>query len=220
MANTPRKYDMDFKIQAIKFARDIGSKRAAEELGIPVQTIYGWNKQVRKGEIDIGKGAHSPSDGLTLNAEMISELRKTVKAQEKEIKRLKGENEFLTEASVFFCSEPSEVSKNERMKFIALKTEDGVKRGKISFYCRMLGVTREGFRKYLINRDKPWKYETLVELMKGIIEADECNDTYGSIRMHQALVYLYSKDMYIPSERTIYRIMKQAKAQAARSYKG
>ncbi len=63
------------------------------------------------------------------------------------------------------------------MKFIALKTEDGVKKGKISFYCRMLGVTREGFRKYMINRDKPWKYENLVELIKGIIDADECNDT-------------------------------------------
>ena len=42
----------------------------------------------------------------------------------------------------------------------------------------------KGFRKYMINRDKPWKYEHLVELIKGIIDADECNDTYGSIRMH------------------------------------
>ena len=96
------------------------------------------------------------------------------------------------------------------MKFIAMKTEDGVKKGKISFYCRMLGVTREGFRKYMINRDKPWKYEHLAKLIKGIVDADECNDTYGSIRMHQALVFLYSKDIEIPSERTIYRIMKRA----------
>ena len=104
MANkTPRKYDMDFKIQAIKLSKEIGCKKTAEELGIPVQTIYSWNKLVRKGELDIGEGAHSPAEGLTINAEMI-ELRKTIKAQEKEIKRLKEENEFLAEASAFFAA--------------------------------------------------------------------------------------------------------------------
>lgn len=96
------------------------------------------------------------------------------------------------------------------MKFIAEKTDDGRIKGKISLYCRILNVSREGFRKYLKNKDKPWKYEPLVQMMKDIIDADECNDTYGSIRMHQALVLLYSKDMVIPSERTIYRIMKRA----------
>ena len=49
MANkTPRKYDIDFKTQAIKLSKEIGCKRTAEELGIPVQTIYSWNKLVRK----------------------------------------------------------------------------------------------------------------------------------------------------------------------------
>ncbi|WP_026835489.1 IS3 family transposase [Eubacterium xylanophilum] len=96
------------------------------------------------------------------------------------------------------------------MKFLAKKTKDGKVKGKISFYCRLLGVSREGFRKYLKNKDKPWKYEYLVKLIKGIIDSDDCNDTYGSIRMHQALVILYSKEMKIPSERTIYRIMKRA----------
>ena len=31
------------------------------------------------------------------------------------------------------------------MIFLALKTEDGRMTGKISFYCRMLGVSRQGF---------------------------------------------------------------------------
>ncbi len=35
------------------------------------------------------------------------------------------------------------------MKFIAVKTEDGSKKGNISFYCKMLHVTRQGFYKYL-----------------------------------------------------------------------
>ena len=51
------------------------------------------------------------------------------------------------------------------MKFIAHKTDDGRNKGKISFYCEALGVSRQGFYKYLENRDKPWKYEALSEKM-------------------------------------------------------
>ena len=40
------------------------------------------------------------------------------------------------------------------MKFIAHKTDDGRNKGKISFYCEALGVSRQGFYKYLENRDK------------------------------------------------------------------
>jgi len=41
------------------------------------------------------------------------------------------------------------------MIFLALKTEDGRITGKISFYCRMLGVSWQGFYKYLANKDRP-----------------------------------------------------------------
>ena len=73
------------------------------------------------------------------------------------------------------------------MIFLALKTEDGRITGKISFYCRMLGISRQGFYKYLANKDRPWKYQDLADAMKEIISEDECNDTYGRIRMYQAL---------------------------------
>ena len=74
------------------------------------------------------------------------------------------------------------------MIFLALKTEDGRITGKISSYCRMLGVSRQGFYKYLANKDRPWKYRDLADAMKEIINEDECNDTYGRIRMYQALL--------------------------------
>lgn len=45
------------------------------------------------------------------------------------------------------------------MKFIALKTDDGIVTGKISFYCKALNVSRQGFYKYLISKDKSCKYE-------------------------------------------------------------
>ena len=44
------------------------------------------------------------------------------------------------------------------MIFLALKTEDGRISGNNSFYCRILGIGRQGFYKYLANKDRPWKY--------------------------------------------------------------
>lgn len=37
------------------------------------------------------------------------------------------------------------------MKFIAIKTDGDRIMGSISFYCRMLKVSREGFRKFLLD---------------------------------------------------------------------
>ena len=95
------------------------------------------------------------------------------------------------------------------MIFLALKTEDGRITGKISFYCRMLGVSRQGFYKYLANKDRPWKHQNLADAMKEIINEDECNDTYGRIRMYQALLLKQPEGVHIPSERTVYRVMDQ-----------
>ncbi len=38
---------------------------------------------------------------------------------------------------------------------------------------------------------------------------DECNDTYGRIRMYQALLLKQPEGVRIPSERTVYRIMEE-----------
>ena len=49
----------------------------------------------------------------------------------------------------------------------------------------------------------------LADEMRKIKEEDECNDTYGRIRMYQALKLKSPKNIHIPSERTVYRIMKK-----------
>ena len=92
------------------------------------------------------------------------------------------------------------------MKFIALKTCDGGAKGRISFCCKALKVTRQGFHDYLKNRNKPWKHEELAAKMMEILHEDECNDTYGRERMHKALLLKYP-DSGIPSEATVYRVM-------------
>lgn len=91
------------------------------------------------------------------------------------------------------------------MKFIARKTSEGIK--SISFCCKALQVTRQGYYEYLKGIRKPWKYESLAAEMEKIIAEDECNDTYGRVRMHQAL--LMKDGIAVPSESTVYRVMSQ-----------
>ena len=95
------------------------------------------------------------------------------------------------------------------MKLIALKTKDGESKGNIAFYCRVLHVSRQGFYQYLANKDRPWKYQSLADAMLEILSEDECNDTYGRIRMYQALNLKQPENVKIPSERTVYRVMEE-----------
>ena len=39
-----RKYDHEYKVQAVKLAKEIGGAKAAKELGIPEGTIHTWLK--------------------------------------------------------------------------------------------------------------------------------------------------------------------------------
>ena len=48
-------------------------------------------------------------------------------------------------------------------------------------------VSRQGFYQYLANQDRPWKYQPLADAMMEILAQDECKDTYGRVRMYQAL---------------------------------
>lgn len=56
MAREQRKYDKEYKIQAVKLSKEIGASRAAKELGIPVDTLYAWVKAAREGRLDMGPG--------------------------------------------------------------------------------------------------------------------------------------------------------------------
>jgi hypothetical protein len=99
------------------------------------------------------------------------------------------------------------------MKFIAFKTSNGSIKGKIALYCQVLKVSRQGFYYYIESLGKPWKYEALAAKMYEIINEDECNDTYGRYRMHNALEFKRDAEggefPYIPHERTVYRVMEK-----------
>ncbi len=98
-----KNYDKGYKIQAVKLGKEIGFSKAARELGINTDTLYGWNKAAREGRLDMGPGAQTPESAMRLTEE-IQKLRQENRAQAKEIARLKEENAFLAEASAFFAA--------------------------------------------------------------------------------------------------------------------
>ena len=96
-------YDKEFKIQAVKLGREIGFSKAAKELGVNIDTLYGWNKRAKDARLDLGSGNQIPDAALSLTQE-VQQLRQQTREQAKEMARLKEENEFLAEASAFFAA--------------------------------------------------------------------------------------------------------------------
>ena len=98
-----KEYTIEYKKEAIKLAKEVGTKQAAMELGVPKGTLYGWLKKEKIGEIDLGAGSRTPSNALSL-VEEIKALREKNKEYEKENARLNKINTFLEEATRFFAA--------------------------------------------------------------------------------------------------------------------
>ena len=117
MARNQRKYNTEYKVQAVKLSNEIGSSKAAVELGIPVDTLYGWVRAVKEGRLDIGGGAHTPQTANE-SGRGIEYPAQAGKAAGEEIRRLRKRMNS-SRSQRFFAVQPSEVSKGQRMKFIA-----------------------------------------------------------------------------------------------------
>ena len=96
-----KQYSREYKEEAIKLTEEKGCKNASEELGISYNTLYGWVKEARKGNLHLEKRSDSNVSKLE---EELQQLRKVAKDQAKEINRLQEENEFLAEATAFFAA--------------------------------------------------------------------------------------------------------------------
>ena len=98
-----KSYTKEYKVEALKLAKEIGTKKAAEELVIPKGTLSGWVNAAKKGDIDPGKGWHTPANSLTLAGEL-KIAKDRIKELEKENAQIRKEREFLEEASRFFAA--------------------------------------------------------------------------------------------------------------------
>ena len=63
-------YDEEFKIQAVKLGREIGFSKAAKELGVNIDTLYGWNKRAKDARLDLGSGTQTPDTAMSLTEEV------------------------------------------------------------------------------------------------------------------------------------------------------
>lgn len=84
-----RQYDQEYKIQAVRLAKDIGQAKAAKELGVPKNALYGWVRVNRMGTLVLSAGSHTPESAMALDEELIR-LRQQVKELDKENRRLKS----------------------------------------------------------------------------------------------------------------------------------
>ena len=83
-----RAYNKEYKVQAVKLAHEIGSTKAANELGIPINTLYGWMRAQRLGRLDLGAGTQTPQTAMSL-ADEVNILRQQLKNLTRENRRLK-----------------------------------------------------------------------------------------------------------------------------------
>ena len=105
-----KQYDREYKEEAIKLAEEKGCKSASDELGIPYNTLYGWVKEARKGNLHLEKRSDSNVSKLE---EELQQLRKANKELSKQVKQLEEENEFLAEATAFFAASRQKSAKKK-----------------------------------------------------------------------------------------------------------
>ena len=46
-----REYDEEYKVQAVKFAKNLESAKAAEELQVPANKLYSWMQKVKTADL-------------------------------------------------------------------------------------------------------------------------------------------------------------------------
>lgn len=85
------KYSKEFKEEALRLSDEIGSKKAANQLGIPYYTMADWRNHSK----------HKPK-GETLSEE---EIRIRNKELERQIAELREANNILKDALCFFVKD-------------------------------------------------------------------------------------------------------------------
>ncbi len=103
MSRKLRRYDQEYKVQAVKLVQETGScEKVAEELDIPAGTLHGWLRAYEKGFLEEAELSAGCKKKMTANQENIR-LRMEVELLRKEVRRLEKERDFLAEASAFFA---------------------------------------------------------------------------------------------------------------------
>lgn len=93
-----RKYDKQFKEEAIQLSEEIGVKCAAEQLGVPYHTLSDWRCKKRSH----GDGAFVGSGHLYTSTAGMTSKEQELKRENDELRRA---NEILKDALGFFAKD-------------------------------------------------------------------------------------------------------------------
>ena len=96
MSRKYKRYTKEFKLEAVRMAEEAAKPvtDVARELGVRVNQIYKWKK-----ELEAKSGDAFPGQGRQLGVQAeVMKLRK-------EVERLRMENEILKKAAVYFAKE-------------------------------------------------------------------------------------------------------------------
>ena len=110
--STGKRYDNNYKVQAVKLAMEIGQTKAAKELGLSKSAIGTWVRNARTGKLDMGDDAITFTKPLSAS-EKLAILERENKALKKENSELREMNEFLEEASAFFAASRQKYAKRK-----------------------------------------------------------------------------------------------------------
>lgn len=102
---TQRRYTAEQKGAAVELAREIGAKKAGQQLNIPFDTLYTWVAKARKGELNTettaGISKRETSEMQRLKDE-IKQLKNEKKSNQAEIEMLKKEKKIQEDVIDFF----------------------------------------------------------------------------------------------------------------------
>jgi len=90
-------YTETYRSQAMRLVEEIGKKETSKRLGVTEWTLNNWTKKA---------GQEKKAERIEKSAILTAELREAqekIKEMEKEIAKIKQENEFLEEAARFFA---------------------------------------------------------------------------------------------------------------------
>lgn len=93
--NKKRNYNFEFKQQAALLAQQIGTRKAATQLGVNMSTLHSWKKSSLKVEVNEKK-----SDTNSKSA-----LEAEIKKLQRENEELKKVNYILKRAAAFFSQD-------------------------------------------------------------------------------------------------------------------
>jgi len=103
MTKVQRSYTEEYRANAVTLASEVGATKAAQQLRIPHDTLYGWLKRARKGDLPMSAVPPDPKSSISL-AQENKELRQEVQRLKAENRQIQRENEILEHATAFFAA--------------------------------------------------------------------------------------------------------------------